>query len=253
MRSVVVSGSTTVEDQEFPSSVPSNGGVSASFGSLSAALDYDLSNGGFSLDPSQAVIEGLTSAAADIFFQVDEPTYYEASGSFAASDPEGRRISLFVHLLNPFTNQDLLNNFQQSHATPDEAFAVGGAGGDNGNRMFGSLTGTLQPGNTYQFTVVTSFHGGSVLGISAATCCLGSRRFRSLERRPAAFRPRRAACAPPHPVSAHRAGVQGRQACRAFATSLRAALGFGVLIGPGAARPRGLVISPFPALGGLPP
>jgi hypothetical protein len=144
-------------DQEFstPTALPFASADTATAGSSSVTTTYALSNAALDLVFSHArdgVVSGSQASAltdGSIYFSVDAVVDYELAGSYSAVDPLGRRVYLEVKLRDVTNATDLFWNRQESHATIDESFVVGGAGGDFDNLGTGSLTGTLLPGNEY--------------------------------------------------------------------------------------------------------
>jgi len=84
-------------------------------------------------------------------FTVDVPTTYTISGTYGMSG--AGTISLAAHLYDSTTDQYLFDNGQESVKTaelPNQMFTLGSMAGDY-SYLDGFLTGTLQPGQEYQF------------------------------------------------------------------------------------------------------
>jgi hypothetical protein len=76
-----------------------------------------------------------------------------ASGQYGFSSVNDTvRIVYSTFLRDDTAGSILFNSTQQSLATPNEQFALGGMGGDNLNTFTGSLTGTLIAGHNYRWT-----------------------------------------------------------------------------------------------------
>lgn len=81
-------------------------------------------------------------------FTTDVDTPYELSGVYEANG-DANRVGQFAQLWDVGTNQVLFKSEQISENTPNEAFTLGGGGGDTTNVLTGSLTGDLLAGHTY--------------------------------------------------------------------------------------------------------
>jgi len=92
-----------------------------------------------------------TDSYQQIDFTVSADVGYSLSGDFHLSDVTTSGYVYFYSRLRDYNGTLLAFSTQVSKATQNENFVIGGAGGDNSNSNFGSLTGTLLAGHTYQF------------------------------------------------------------------------------------------------------
>ena len=148
-------GGFTDQESSTPTALPFSGSDTATTGGSSAATTYSLTDAELDLTISHAregIVSGSQASAlsdGSIYFSVGAAVDYELAGTYTAVDPLGRRIYLEVRLRDVTNGTDLFFDRQESHATANESFVLGGAGGDHGNLGSGSLTGTLLPGNEY--------------------------------------------------------------------------------------------------------
>jgi hypothetical protein len=87
-----------------------------------------------------------------IYFRVGAEAHYVLAGAYTATDYDGRTITLDVSLKDLTADTVLFENQQISRVTPHESFTLGMEGGDSGDSLEGSLTGTLLPGEDYILT-----------------------------------------------------------------------------------------------------
>jgi hypothetical protein len=141
-----------------------DGAVTDTRGATSADTSYSLSSTAFVFDiehargpePLSWAVTGL-----NLYFRPESDVGYVFSGWYAADDPDGRITRLYVGLKDSETGAIVFENYQDSIATPDEAFLLGLEGGDNDNILAGSLTGTLVGGRTYQLNLAISLRQAS--------------------------------------------------------------------------------------------
>ena len=174
----VSDGSTTVDDLANPASLPFVDSTSASIGGNSSDTGYVLTDSGFDItfDHTRASTAGsLGESFGTVHFQVDQDVTYEALGTYTAIDPDGRQVFMHNYLYDETLGQAVYQSYQLSLATPNEAFILGGAGGDNANIQFGSLTGALIAGHdyTYNYDVFVNAHNA---GTTSATGARASHR-----------------------------------------------------------------------------
>lgn len=130
----------------------------ASYGSISAAAEYDLTSSGIevlmehALDPTQSAAICL----GELHFTVDTPVTYQLEGAYHASNAVGTSVIQEVTLRNwtlrntTLEQEWLFVGEQDSDSTADISFELGGMPGDDNDILFGSTTGTLLPGYEYE-------------------------------------------------------------------------------------------------------
>jgi hypothetical protein len=107
----------------------------------------------FTFDHSRSDgIGNSASSQGQILFSVDEDVQYTASGAYAATEPDGRRIYLSGGLGSQTTQSTLFKSSQSSEMTPNESFELGLIEGDDESSREGSLTGTLIADQEYVFS-----------------------------------------------------------------------------------------------------
>ncbi len=117
-------------------------------------------------------VDSFAQAAGEITFTVGHNLTYEIDGLYQLAG-EGN-IELYVELID---NTDLFSpflNLQNSSATLNQLFVVGGQDGDNSNDLSGSPTGLLAAGHEY--TLVWFYdinNGGGGKGSSDPATALG--------------------------------------------------------------------------------
>jgi hypothetical protein len=174
------SGNSDIE-HVYPETIPFTYTSSVFSLSGSAVTEYTLSNGGFeiSFDQSRGTPFGSAGHSwGSIFFSVDDNVAYSASGSFTASDPDGRRVSLLANLYDHTADEYLFFSSQDSDSTPDESFILGQSGGDYQNYSAGSLSGLLIAGHEYSFDHDASISTGGLV-LSTVPQLMGASRFSS--------------------------------------------------------------------------
>jgi hypothetical protein len=87
---------------------------------------------------------------ASLFFTVATNASYSLSGAFSSVDvTTAGYVFIQSFLRDQTTSATLYNNDQYSKNTLNESFVLGGSGGDWGNDISGSLTGSLTAGHQY--------------------------------------------------------------------------------------------------------
>ena len=126
-------------------------------GGASFLFDFDLSRTG--------VIDSQSNASGDIHFQVTEESTADVDGLFSL-DGAGRiraDIKLRDLTISGGSAGFIYSSLQQSLATSDEVFQVGGLAGDDKNSLVGSLPVPLVPGHEYlidyHFDIITPAYG----------------------------------------------------------------------------------------------
>ncbi len=145
-------------------------------GGSSTESTYILSNVGFDItfDHSRAsAYASYSETSGEIHFSVDTNIAYSASGSYAASDPDGLLTYYEVFLEDLTVGEDMFASQQYSLATPNESFSLGGTGGDYDNYSTGLLTGTLAAGHDYRLAYVVAFQAYPSPATSLATATGG--------------------------------------------------------------------------------
>ena len=129
-------------------------------GAATATSTYDLSNNSLTItfdhtrqaDP----LNSYALSGGRVLFSVDADVDYVLSGSYAATDPEGRETffqgRLFVQEIECCVFHPVAISTQESHATVNESFVLGGTGGDFSNETQGALSGTLTANRVYWFS-----------------------------------------------------------------------------------------------------
>lgn len=152
--------------------LPFSGTASASFGSGTSDSAATLTNRIFSVLLEQAHPGQDLSLTARSFmwirFSLDADLAYEVSGSYAALDPEGRRIEFEVELRNSTTGEALFLSEHASLGAPNESFTAGQPGGNLVSNVSGSATGTLFAGDVHDF-IVSARLAGPALEAAAAS------------------------------------------------------------------------------------
>ena len=97
-----------------------------------------------------------SSSSGELDFTVGSNTTYDLSGdynvySFDVLGDEIGRIVLESYLKDLTTDSYLAYSLQESWTMANEAFVLGGSGGDKTNSNAGSLSGTLLPSHSYKF------------------------------------------------------------------------------------------------------
>jgi hypothetical protein len=142
-----------------PSLIPFADSSSVAFGGSNNVSTYDLSDSGFEItfDHARARNDTRSSfvtraqSAGRIHFSLDQDAAYQATGAYAAIDAEGHRMFLDVELFDITSGVEVFRSFQESRATPNEAFVLGGNGGDFDNILSGALSGALMAGHEYRY------------------------------------------------------------------------------------------------------
>jgi hypothetical protein len=139
-------------DFAYPAAVPYSYTSTSVDGGASSESEYNFSNLGFdiTLDHSRVSGDGgISRSYGSIYFSVDNDVDFTALGSYSVVDPDGRRAHVYAYLYDQTSDSYLFQSLQQSDATPNESFTLGGTGGDFNNLQLGSLTGTLIAGHDY--------------------------------------------------------------------------------------------------------
>ncbi len=127
-------------------------------GGASADSAYSLSKFGFEITLDQTRVSafgGYAQSNGGIFFSSDTNLDFVASGSYAATDSEGRRTWFDADLYDVTDSVYLFRSQQHSDQTVNESFTLGGAGGDLLNLVEGVLAGTIIAGHDYRLTYFT--------------------------------------------------------------------------------------------------
>ena len=127
----------------------------ASSGQSTASAAWNLSASEFlitaSLSRDPAGAAGLAQVVANIWFSVDQEIEYEIVGAMRTMDPVAGIVELVGFLQeSPHSGNYAYYSRQDSRATPNESFSLGGTGGDFSNAFGGSPSGTLTAGVWYQ-------------------------------------------------------------------------------------------------------
>ena len=90
-------------------------------------------------------------AHGDILFTPTITGTYAASGTYAVTDTTAPGyVVINASLYDRTDGQFRFDDAQTNYVTPNTQFTLGGATGDGGNRVIGSLTGPLVAGHTYE-------------------------------------------------------------------------------------------------------
>lgn len=144
-----------------PTSLPTSATLSASTDGSSAVTSYSLSSSGFMITFGHSIGPAFFAhgeSLGRLNFSVDSNVSYALDGGYEVVDPDGRWVYFQVSLFDHTAHASLFDNIQESFATPHETFALGLEGGDSRNRVEGSLTGTLLPGRTYEFSWMVALY-----------------------------------------------------------------------------------------------
>ncbi len=138
-------------------SLPFSQSHTATSGATTAQTAYDFSVSGddalfdFDVDHDRAEPPGTqTLSTGDLFFDTTDDVLYTLSGDFAMLGEGEILLEVILHDLT--LAGDVFNNKQESLDTEDEAFVLGGTGGDTTNVLSGSLAGTLLGGHSFQLS-----------------------------------------------------------------------------------------------------
>jgi len=154
-----------------PVTVPSAVNDLAIDGGSSSATGVAISHGGFDLSfdhTRTGVLDALATSSGEIFFAVDATVDFTITGTYTASDADGRQTIQYV-LLQQVSGPNLFFSYQESRATPDESFSVGNTGGDFFNQVVGSATGTLLPGELYRLIFFNGIEASPSAASGSAT------------------------------------------------------------------------------------
>lgn len=130
----------------------------ASYGSITAATEYDLTGSAIEILMEHALDSTQCGALSEgeLHFTVDAAVTYQLEGAYHASNAVGTWVVQEVTLRN-WTLRDttleeewLFVGEQDSNATADVSFELGATPGDSNDILFGSTTGTLLPGYEYE-------------------------------------------------------------------------------------------------------
>lgn len=156
----------------YPTALPYSDTSTSVDGGASSESEYDLSDAGFDITFDHSRVSTLDSygySAGLIYFSVDQDVDYVASGSYSVVDPDGRSVLLNTLLWDLTAASSLFVSQQESNATPNESFTLGGTGGDYYNNNTGSLTGTLIAGNDYRLYYAIDLYTSPSASTSGAT------------------------------------------------------------------------------------
>ncbi len=146
-------GFTTVLDDGAPTSLIVTTG-SVSQGPSSSDATHDLSNSGFVITINHARGDSQGSFGRSIgfiYFSSDADVSYSASGTYTATDPDGRQVFQTSRLTDVASSTILYEADQRSEMTANESFTLGLTEGDHTAEFTGSLTGTLLAGREYEW------------------------------------------------------------------------------------------------------
>jgi hypothetical protein len=182
-------GGSDLEETDFLTSIL--GSITAAKDGNTATHSYTVNTGTFPA-PVQfksdytsfvrtATVDHRATAESIYHFTVSTPTMYSISGNFSVADAIGTTIPGIVELeaeLFEFSSSAFIPppgvppkfyNHQKSVLTLNEAFGIGGMGGDDTNVLAGSPVGMLLPGKGYRYrTLVTINALSSTNGIASA-------------------------------------------------------------------------------------
>ncbi|MDH5566724.1 MAG: PEP-CTERM sorting domain-containing protein [Myxococcales bacterium] len=154
-----------------PSSIPHVANDQAVDGGSASLTGPTLTHTGFNITfdhTRTGVLNALASSDGELFFSVDAAIDYAITGTYAASDPDGRQIIQYV-VLQEVGGPNLFSSYQESRATPDRLFSVGNTDGDFFNMVEGSATGTLAPGEIYRLIFANSIQASPTAASGSAT------------------------------------------------------------------------------------
>jgi hypothetical protein len=104
-----------------------------------------------------------------IFFSVSIDTPYALTGTLLTVDPSAKFVQLQVSLYDIDAAADIFHNLQESFGVVDEAFELGGSGGNLHNELSGSATGLLLAGHRYKLFYGTSIYAANTGGPASFT------------------------------------------------------------------------------------
>ena len=154
-----------------PVSVPSVVNDLAIDGGSSSSTSLALSHSGFEITfdhTRTGVLDALATSSGELFFAVDVAVDYAITGTYTASDADGRQTIQYV-LLQEVGGPNLFASYQESRATADESFTVGNAAGDFFNSGVGSATGTLVVGELYRLIFFNGIQASPTAASGSAT------------------------------------------------------------------------------------
>jgi hypothetical protein len=154
-----------------PSSIPHVANDQAIDGGSASLTGLTLSHTGFEITfdhTRTGVLDALASSDSEFFFTVDAAVNYAITGTYGASDTDGRQIIQYV-ALQEVGGPGLFFSYQESRATPDQLFTVGNTDGDFFNMVEGSATGTLAAGEIYRLIFFNSIQASPTAASGSAT------------------------------------------------------------------------------------
>jgi hypothetical protein len=150
-----------LEFETFPTSNQAVAGTSSSFNT------YDVSDAGIRID-FEHTSEYLGGSYGAIHFTLPQNLQYTALGAYDATNQAGTQVQLEISLRDVAADTYVFRSFQASQDTANESLVVGETGGDFGNLLTGSLTGTLVAGREYVLTYNGAVFRQAAVGQSGA-------------------------------------------------------------------------------------
>lgn len=156
--------------------------LSSVHGDSSASLEtnwIDTGTGALFDQDFALAFSGSVDDSAEVYehyarFMISSDTTFDLTGQFDVTDfATPARVSAQVRLRDLSTNTDLFYDRNDSVATLNESFTLGVANdGDSFNNTYGSLTGSLQAGHSYELNYFYYLGGqsGSYQDVSANGC-----------------------------------------------------------------------------------
>jgi hypothetical protein len=141
---------SNVSQELNPAALPFNTTSTVMNGGHTNTTTYNLTTAGFDFRFDHFLNGNISSKVQTLgrlSFEVSQDMIYDLTGSYTLTGDEG--IFYYTNFYNTFTSTYLFENYQRGLNNANESFTVGGEGGDD-YYLFGSKTGTLAPGNTYE-------------------------------------------------------------------------------------------------------
>lgn len=179
VRGGVSDSKINAQDSAAPA-IPSSGVLVADPGGSSSITTYDLSDSGFEIrmNHTRADFTGAFAAtSARIEFTVDTAVTFEMSGSYAATDADGKNVVLTADLQDTTDSSFVFLSEQRSNFTPNEMFTLGLQEGDDTNSLIGSLAGLLIPGHIYLLRMSAQIAGGFLPSPTSPATAMGTLKF----------------------------------------------------------------------------
>ena len=154
--------------------------LSASVGNATATTDItwtgDDNGTAFRFDTAHSINnsnssggDSAKSRAIGVSFTANETINYGISGFYTASGGEAHRTYQDVFLQDLTTGEYLFYNHAYSDYVADESFTLGdGIGGDSGHEEYGSLTGSLIAGHSYELSFQQFIQDPFINGIAGS-------------------------------------------------------------------------------------